>query len=175
MTKAKKVVRFRSSKVRASPSHPYLRTLQLSNSDVQFIFDRNTSLRTADGNSTTKPYTPIESKPHEHSYGFCKIPNPLKPVLPSTPRSHIQANSTVEKPEQSLIVQQPRPYNSYNQGHLPNGASGAQAPAGGAPGGSNFLPNNPRIILSGGVRVLCIADVRGTRLPPLLMTQYLSC
>ena len=28
--------------------------------------------------------------------------------------------------------------------------------------GSNFLPNNGRIVQSGGVRILCVADVRGT-------------
>lgn len=57
----------------------------------------------------------------------------------------------------------PHPYNSYNQGHLPNGATGAPAQgAGSAAGpGSTFLPNSGRVIQSGGVRVLCVADVRG--------------
>ncbi|KAL6714330.1 hypothetical protein ACLMJK_007753 [Lecanora helva] len=47
----------------------------------------------------------------------------------------------------------PRPY-PYSQSHIPNGAnSGAQ--------GSNFPPNNGRVIQSGGTRILCVADVRG--------------
>ena len=45
---------------------------------------------------------------------------------------------------------------------MPNGASSgtASTPAGNA--GSNFLPNNGRVIQNGGVRILCVADVRGT-------------
>jgi hypothetical protein len=54
------------------------------------------------------------------------------------------------------IQQRPHPYN--NQGYLPNGAVAAHLPPGAAP----LLPNNGRIIQTGGVRVLCVADVRGT-------------
>lgn len=50
--------------------------------------------------------------------------------------------------------QQPRP-TPYNQGYLPNGASGP------VPGATPLLPNQGRVIQSGPIRVLCIADVRG--------------
>lgn len=54
------------------------------------------------------------------------------------------------------MAQQPRqPYN--NQGYMPNGAPGAHANLGATP----LLPNQGRIIQTGPVRVLCIADVRG--------------
>lgn len=48
---------------------------------------------------------------------------------------------------------QPRPYN--NQGYLQNGASGLP------PGAAPLLPNQGRVIQTGPMRVLCIADVRG--------------
>ncbi|OAA51604.1 ser/Thr protein phosphatase [Metarhizium rileyi] len=50
-------------------------------------------------------------------------------------------------------VPQPRPYN--NQGYLQNG--GSSLPPGAAP----LLPNQGRVIQTGPIRVLCIADVRG--------------
>ncbi|KAF3026481.1 hypothetical protein E8E14_013009 [Neopestalotiopsis sp. 37M] len=52
--------------------------------------------------------------------------------------------------------QQPRqPYNS--QGYMPNGASNIQP----APGATPLLPNQGRVLQTGPIRVLCIADVRG--------------
>ncbi|RFU35117.1 Nucleoside-triphosphate phosphatase, partial [Scytalidium lignicola] len=53
--------------------------------------------------------------------------------------------------------QRPHPYNTA--GYLPNGAAGAHT--GLPPGAAPLLPNNGRIIQTGGVRVLCVADVRG--------------
>ncbi|CAD6582980.1 MAG: hypothetical protein ASARMPREDX12_001139 [Alectoria sarmentosa] len=53
----------------------------------------------------------------------------------------------------------PRPY--YNQGHLPNGANNSTNMTSAGGQGSNFLPNNGRIVQSGGTRILCVADVRG--------------
>ncbi|KAI5459267.1 hypothetical protein BGZ63DRAFT_390592 [Mariannaea sp. PMI_226] len=50
----------------------------------------------------------------------------------------------------------PRPYNNPGSGYLQNGASGLP-PSGAAP----LLPNQGRIIQTGPIRVLCIADVRG--------------
>ena len=55
---------------------------------------------------------------------------------------------------------QPRPY-PYNQAQLSNGANNAANMSSGGQG-SNFLPNNGRVIQSGGTRILCVADVRGT-------------
>ncbi|KAL1964734.1 hypothetical protein VTN77DRAFT_6601 [Rasamsonia byssochlamydoides] len=49
------------------------------------------------------------------------------------------------------------PHNFGTQSYLPNGA----APGGPVPGATPLLPNNGRIIQSGPVRVLCVADVRG--------------
>ncbi|KAM7199667.1 Protein of unknown function (DUF2433) domain containing protein, partial [Rhypophila sp. PSN 637] len=49
------------------------------------------------------------------------------------------------------------PYN--NQGYLPNGA--AAHPTGPIPGATPLLPNQGRVIQTGPIRVLCIADVRG--------------
>ncbi|RYO75502.1 hypothetical protein DL764_010385 [Monosporascus ibericus] len=55
-----------------------------------------------------------------------------------------------------LMAQQSRPpFN--NQGYMPNGAPGAHGNLGATP----LLPNQGRIIQTGPVRVLCIADVRG--------------
>jgi len=69
------------------------------------------------------------------------------------------------KPKSVLTVdaptQQPRhPYNQ--QGYLPNG----QVPAhqGPLPGATPLLPNQGRVIQTGPIRVLCIADVRGMEL-----------
>ncbi|KAI9840837.1 MAG: hypothetical protein M1838_003884 [Thelocarpon superellum] len=56
---------------------------------------------------------------------------------------------------------QSRPHNYNTQGYLPNGASGGPGGAAGATSGSKLLPNHGRIVQSGGVRVLCVADVRG--------------
>lgn len=50
-------------------------------------------------------------------------------------------------------TEQPRPYN--NSGYLQNGAN--NLPSGAAP----LLPNQGRVIQTGPIRVLCIADVRG--------------
>jgi hypothetical protein len=60
--------------------------------------------------------------------------------------------------------QQPR-QNPYNQGYgLPNGAAPHQA--GPVPGATPLLPNQGRVIQSGPIRVLCIADVRGANTWP---------
>ncbi|OAG40578.1 hypothetical protein AYO21_05279 [Fonsecaea monophora] len=53
------------------------------------------------------------------------------------------------------LRQQPRPQ-FPNPGYLPNGTT-----TGPTPGAQALLPNNGRIIQSGPIRVLCIADVRG--------------
>ncbi|KAL2260785.1 hypothetical protein VTK26DRAFT_5123 [Humicola hyalothermophila] len=52
-----------------------------------------------------------------------------------------------------------QPRNPYNQGYLPNG--GAPHPTNPVPGAAPLLPNQGRIIQTGPIRVLCIADVRG--------------
>ncbi|KAI9834069.1 MAG: hypothetical protein M1819_003354 [Sarea resinae] len=56
---------------------------------------------------------------------------------------------------------QPRSHSFNNQGFLSNGPSGSQAGGPAAGVASTLLPNNGRIVQAGGVRVLCIADVRG--------------
>ncbi|KAG4032640.1 hypothetical protein MFRU_006g01100 [Monilinia fructicola] len=56
---------------------------------------------------------------------------------------------------QRLPPQQP----SYNQAYMPNGA--VTGHTGIPPGATPLLPNNGKIIQTGGVRVLCVADVRG--------------
>lgn len=43
---------------------------------------------------------------------------------------------------------------------MPNGANTVTNMSSGGQG-SNFLPNNNRVIQSGGTRILCVADVRG--------------
>ncbi|KAK6587165.1 hypothetical protein PZA11_000455 [Diplocarpon coronariae] len=55
-----------------------------------------------------------------------------------------------------LLQQRPHPYN--NPGYLPNGTPGH---TGLPPGAAPLLPNNGRVIQTGGIRVLCVADVRG--------------
>ncbi|EEP76461.1 predicted protein [Uncinocarpus reesii 1704] len=53
---------------------------------------------------------------------------------------------------------QPRPPHTFNNPsyNLPNGST-----SGPAPGATALLPNNGRVIQSGSVRILCVADVRG--------------
>jgi hypothetical protein len=58
-----------------------------------------------------------------------------------------------------MNVPQQRPHSYNNQPYLPNGAAAGHS--GPHPGAAPLLPNNGRIIQTGGVRVLCIADVRG--------------
>ena len=65
--------------------------------------------------------------------------------------------AVVGTPQLTLPVQ-PRT-NPYNPGYLPNGAAPHQGPV---PGATPLLPNQGRVIQSGPIRVLCIADVRGT-------------
>ncbi|PGH33890.1 hypothetical protein GX50_03290 [[Emmonsia] crescens] len=52
----------------------------------------------------------------------------------------------------------PRPAHAFNNPgyNLPNGST-----SGPTPGATALLPNNGRVIQTGGVRVLCVADVRG--------------
>lgn len=53
----------------------------------------------------------------------------------------------------------PNSYAAASAGYLPNGAVGGHPNL--PPGAAPLLPNNGRIIESKGVRVLCVADVRG--------------
>ncbi|KAK3394924.1 hypothetical protein B0H63DRAFT_385092 [Podospora didyma] len=74
---------------------------------------------------------------------------PPRLVLPNArPKTILTKNSSPQQPR--------NPYN--NQGYLPNGAAVHQGPL---PGATPLLPNQGRIIQTGPVRVLCIADVRG--------------
>ncbi len=66
--------------------------------------------------------------------------------------------STEDGTRQLTLPVQPRT-NPYNPGYLPNGAAPHQGPV---PGATPLLPNQGRVIQSGPIRVLCIADVRGT-------------
>ena len=56
-----------------------------------------------------------------------------------------------------MAKQRQHQYN--NPGYLPNGAN--QGHPNLPPGAAPLLPNNGRVIQTGGVRVLCVADVRG--------------
>ena len=66
-----------------------------------------------------------------------------------------------------MFDHQPRPQYQH-QPYLPNGNA-----SGPVPGAQALLPNNGRIIQSGPIRVLCIADVRGQRIGPLIL--YANC
>ncbi|KAL1842576.1 hypothetical protein VTK73DRAFT_3087 [Phialemonium thermophilum] len=57
------------------------------------------------------------------------------------------------------MASQPRHSYTPQQGYLPNGA--APAHQGPLPGAVPLLPNQGRIVQTGPIRVLCIADVRG--------------
>lgn len=59
----------------------------------------------------------------------------------------------------TILSKQQRPHTYNNQGYLPNGAVGGHPTL--PPGAAPLLPNNGRIIQQGGIRVLCVADVRG--------------
>lgn len=113
-------------------------------------------------------------------HGFCKfllIALSTPPILLthlSTVQSRIMASLNTS-PRQSrrgnfpkdckkkvvgLIYKiQQRPHSYNNPGYLPNGATGGHT--GLPPGAAPLLPNNGRVIQTGGVRVLCVADVRG--------------
>lgn len=58
-----------------------------------------------------------------------------------------------------MLQQRPHTYNT--PGYFPNGAAGGHQNL--PPGAAPLLPNNGRIIQTGGVRVLCVADVRGKK------------
>ena len=64
--------------------------------------------------------------------------------------------TTIIDPNRTFL--QPRPPHTFNnnQGYLPNGST-----SGPTPGATPLLPNNGRVVQTGGVRVLCVADVRG--------------
>lgn len=105
-----------------------------------------------DGQTTT---------PLRHSNSLWGHPRTRAVVMPAP----VAAPVTVPEPRNreaswltaSLRAQQPR--NPYNQGYLPNGA--APHPGGPVPGATPLLPNQGRIIQTGPIRILCIADVRG--------------
>ena len=60
-----------------------------------------------------------------------------------------------------IYPMQPRPAGYPTPPYMPNGQS-VQAPPSGMPSNAApLLPNNGRVIQSGPVRVLCVADVRG--------------
>ena len=44
---------------------------------------------------------------------------------------------------------------------MPNGATGGSNNPPAVQMATNLLPNNGRVVQSGGVRILCVADVRG--------------
>lgn len=64
-------------------------------------------------------------------------------------------SSSQSQPDQ----QPPRHYN--NPGYLANGAPGGPPQTVPAPGATPLLPNQGRIIDTGAIRILCVADVRG--------------
>lgn len=65
----------------------------------------------------------------------------------------------------TMLAQQQRPHSFNPPAYLPNGAAGGHP--GLPPGAAPLLPNNGRIIQQGGVRVLCVADVRGEMRPEI--------
>src|SRR4051812_43568274 len=68
-------------------------------------------------------------------------------------------STDVRRPIKLIQPQQPR-QTPYNQGYLPNGATAPHQTAP-VPGATPLLPNQGRVIQTGPIRVLCIADVRG--------------
>lgn len=82
--------------------------------------------------------------------------------LPRLPYSGRQLIPEARNDPRSLTANrsQQRSYNS--QGYMPNGAPSSHPnPGQPAPGAVPLLPNQGRVIQSGPIRVLCIADVRG--------------
>lgn len=63
----------------------------------------------------------------------------------------------------SQSEQQPRHYNNPG-GYMPNGAGGPPQTIPG-PGAVPLLPNQGRVIDTGAIRILCVADVRGKLAP----------
>jgi hypothetical protein len=80
-----------------------------------------------------------------------------RPFISNDVRLELAATDQITDP---FIYQQPRqPYS--NQGYMPNGAPGGHPNLQPAPGATPLLPNQGRILQSGPIRLLCIADVRG--------------
>ncbi|KAI8724042.1 DUF2433 domain-containing protein [Fusarium sp. LHS14.1] len=75
----------------------------------------------------------------------------------SSSQSYPGRNSRYCRTNSIADQRQPRPYNNPGSSYLQNGASGGLPPHGAAP----LLPNQGRVIQTGPIRVLCIADVRG--------------
>ena len=74
-----------------------------------------------------------------------------------------------------VLLLQPRPHTFNNQAYLPNGATGGPGNTAASSMASNLLPNNGRLVQNGGVRILCVADVRGERYrSELLHTRFLG-
>ncbi|KAK1461976.1 calcineurin-like phosphoesterase, partial [Colletotrichum cuscutae] len=79
-----------------------------------------------------------------------RTPEPDRPP----PATFNRPISISRLPRQQTSMAAPRPYNN-NPGYMPNGASSIP------PGAAPLLPNQGRVIQTGPIRVLCIADVRG--------------
>ncbi|KAK9413147.1 putative DUF2433 domain-containing protein [Seiridium unicorne] len=97
------------------------------------------------------PFTPRFGN-HQHAFQQNRVrqANPRSHFISSDVRLELGGSMT------DPFAQQPRqPYN--NQGYLPNGANNIQP----APGATPLLPNQGRVLQTGPIRVLCIADVRG--------------
>lgn len=77
-------------------------------------------------------------------------------LLPST----VMAARNITPVAIPLILNRRQPRSQYQNQYLPNGNA-----SGPVPGAQALLPNNGRIIQSGPIRVLCIADVRGQFIP----------
>ncbi|ROW03124.1 hypothetical protein VMCG_05680 [Cytospora schulzeri] len=86
------------------------------------------------------------------------MPATVAPAIPPGAwRKPLSTTTNGSQPDQ----QPPRhPYNNPG-GYMANGAAGVQPQHMPAPGATPLLPNQGRVIQSGPLRVLCIADVRG--------------
>jgi hypothetical protein len=86
-------------------------------------------------------------------------------ALYTAPGKHLSYSAAFQKfPQQpkltdTMFQQRPPQQLGYNQPYMPNGAVGGHT--GIPPGATPLLPNNGRVIQTGGIRVLCVADVRG--------------
>lgn len=118
------------------------------------------------GQGMMHPYLPppppaTHQHPHHQQPPQARVPYPF-------PRRGLYNDVRLELAESVTdpYTQQPRqPFNNQG-GYMPNGAPGGHPGMQPAPGATPLLPNQGRVIQTGPIRVLCIADVRGKSGPP---------
>lgn len=105
-----------------------------------------------------KPFSRLPAQVSAHS-----VPgSDSATLLNNPPITSVLQSASGESEKNALTSDTLSQARAYNQGYMPNGAAGGHPNLGQpAPGAVPLLPNQGRVVQSGPIRVLCIADVRG--------------